>query len=185
MSHARPLDPEMCAQVVASQRWIERIQDPGDGCILYTWPLHTDGYGMIGVGRTMYRAHRVALVAHLGTDIAPVLQVDHLCRIRNCVEPSHLEVVEQATNLARGESPTARNARKTHCPKGHPLTGDNLRTDQSPGKRACRACKIEQAREQAAAIKAAHEALGIGQVAYTQMFGHSKTVALQIVEALT
>ena len=184
MSWARPLDPAICAEVVASRRWSERIQPSDDGCVLYVWPLQDDGYGTIGIGRAMYRAHRVAMVAHLGVDIAPGLQVDHLCRVRNCVEPSHLEVVEQSVNLARGFSPPALNARKTHCPRGHLLAGDNLRTDQGPGKRGCRTCKTEQAREQAAAIKAAHTSLGIGQVEYIRRFGSSKTVALQVVEAL-
>lgn len=184
MSYARPLDPVTCDQVVSSQRWAERVSENDDGCFVYAWPNNADGYGTIGIGRNNYRAHRVAMVAHLGADIPPGVQVDHLCRVRNCVNPAHLEVVEQAVNLARGMSPPARNARKTHCPEGHPLSGDNLRTDQQPGKRGCRTCKLEQSRQQAAAIKAAHEALGMGQVAYIQMFGASRRTAMKVLAAI-
>lgn len=86
-------------------------------------------------------AHRVAYEATVGP-IPKGLQVDHLCRNRLCVNPSHLEAVTPAENKRRGFSPPAINARKTHCIHGHELAGANVyyRKDR-PGRRQCRECE--------------------------------------------
>jgi hypothetical protein len=65
---------------------------------------------------------------------------DHLCRIKLCVNPIHMEPVTSWENTKRGLAPTAVNARKTHCIRGHPLSGDNLIT-RPDGHRKCRTCK--------------------------------------------
>ena len=69
------------------------------------------------------------------------LQLDHLCRVRDCVNPYHLEAVTQQENILRGESASAKHARKTHCINGHPLSGDNLYLRPDRGDRAGRACR--------------------------------------------
>jgi hypothetical protein len=73
-------------------------------------------------------------------------EIDHLCRIRACCNPLHLEFVAARTNVLRSAGPAARNAKKTHCIRGHAFSGDNLFYDQ--GKRQCRICKrMSQARK--------------------------------------
>lgn len=78
------------------------------------------------------------------------MHVDHLCRNRRCLNPRHLELVTREENIRRGTCWSAINARKTHCPKGHPYEGDNLiisrRSDGTPF-RLCRACNIVAHRE--------------------------------------
>ncbi len=54
------------------------------------------------------------------------LTLDHLCRVRNCVNPAHLEPVTHRENTLRGDGVTAINARKTSCHRGHPFAGENL-----------------------------------------------------------
>jgi len=73
------------------------------------------------------------------------LVIDHLCRVRNCVNPAHMEPVTNTENVLRGTGPTAVNAQKTHCKHGHPLTPDNLvkRTD----RRECMECRRIRERE--------------------------------------
>jgi hypothetical protein len=75
------------------------------------------------------------------------LQIDHLCRVRHCVNPAHMEPVTPRENILRSPVALAAiNARKTHCPQGHPLSGANLyRTPQ--GFRACRECRRKSDRE--------------------------------------
>jgi hypothetical protein len=82
------------------------------------------------------------LVGPVGAD----LTLDHLCRNRACVNPDHLEPVTIAVNVLRGESPPARNARKTHCPQGHEYTPDNTYYNQK-GWRACATCSKAWARQ--------------------------------------
>jgi len=67
------------------------------------------------------------------------LALDHLCRVRACVNPWHTEVVTNVENTMRGESPPAKNARKDACPKGHPL-------EKFTGQRRCRECHNEKNR---------------------------------------
>lgn len=68
------------------------------------------------------------------------LQLDHLCRNRGCVNPEHLEIVSQRTNVLRGLCPPAINSRKTHCIKGHAFTSSNTYQRKNGGGRKCREC---------------------------------------------
>lgn len=114
------------------------------GC--WEWSGHKtdEGYGKVFgkdlCGATTKIAHRWMYECLVGP-IPDGLEIDHLCRNRGCVNPSHLEPVTTRENVLRGDGPPARNARKTHCRNGHPLTGDNV---AHPGgnlnKRRCRMC---------------------------------------------
>ena len=108
---------------------IERI--PFSGCWIWMGGLKTNGYGVSG-DRI---AHRASYEAFKG-QIPPGLEIDHLCRVRCCVNPEHLEAVTHQQNIQRGEQ-----AQRTHCPKGHPYTTEN--TYRYNGKRVCRECTHE------------------------------------------
>jgi len=105
------------------------------------------GYGVIKSeppARRMLRAHRVAWELLRGP-IPAGMHLDHLCRNPSCVNPAHLQVVSQRVNNLRGISPPAINARKTHCPAGHPYDAAN--TYISPeGWRQCMTCRREHQR---------------------------------------
>lgn len=73
----------------------------------------------------VYRAARFAYEIFVGP-IRGRLEIDHLCRTRECVNPLHLEPVTGRINTLRGNTRQAENARKTHCLRGHPLSGENL-----------------------------------------------------------
>lgn len=112
------------------------------GCWEWTAALTTKGYGMIGSGVPECRllaAHRVAYEIYVGP-IASGLQVDHLCRVRRCVNPDHLEPVSAQENVRRGLGPAGINAAKTHCPQGHEYTEENTYRNPSTNRRMCRVC---------------------------------------------
>ena len=75
------------------------------------------------------------------------IEIDHLCRVRHCANPEHLEAVTPTENTMRGEGVGAKNARLTHCKHGHPLSGDNLYIVTRAGgkrRRVCRTCDLSR-----------------------------------------
>lgn len=115
--------------------------DKTDTCWLWTSTTTPNGYGQISRGGRnagMAYAHRVAYELLVGP-IPEGLTIDHLCRVRNCVNPAHLEAVDHRTNVLRSESWTAINARKTECPHGHPYDDTNT-VIGTKGERRCRTC---------------------------------------------
>lgn len=87
--------------------------------------------------------HRIAYELAVGP-IPVGLVIDHLCRNHSCINPEHLEPVTNVENVMRGESAWARNARKTHCKRGHEFTDEN--TIRRNGTRSCRQCRSMKGR---------------------------------------
>lgn len=126
------------------ERFLPKVEKTAT-CWLWTGSLFRSGYGAFRYGGQMRVAHRFAY----GLLVGPVpegLQLDHLCRVRRCVNPAHLEPVSQQVNMARGIGATAINASKDRCVNGHKFTPENTyavpATKAVPnGGRACRTCK--------------------------------------------
>lgn len=115
--------------------------EPTSGCWLWTGGCDPDGYGVFRVSTTKQkRAHRFSFEQARGP-VPAGLQLDHLCRVRSCVNPAHLEPVTNRTNTLRGLTLPAANAAKQFCVKGHPLYGPNLFV-RPDGARGCRVCRF-------------------------------------------
>lgn len=118
------------------------------GCWIWKGAVHRAkhaGYGLvIRKGKRIFM-HRWFYERFKGP-IPDNLQIDHLCRVRACVNPDHLELVTSRENTLRGNGASAVNARKTHCPQGHAYSEEN--TYRRPnGNRKCRICKREAKRK--------------------------------------
>lgn len=102
-------------------------------CLIWHGSIDKDGYGK-------YRgvmAHRVHWDLEKGF-LADGYEIDHLCRVRACVNVSHLEPVTHRENMLRGWSAT-----KTHCKRGHEFTPENIYVwPKNPYVRHCRACRM-------------------------------------------
>ncbi len=130
---------------VAIRFWA-KVEKTGD-CWLWTGS-RSRGYGTIRIGgrdgRSLY-THVLSYEKACGP-VPDGRVLDHLCRVRHCVNPAHLEVVDQRTNILRGDGVAARNAQKTHCERGHEFTPENTITRwrrRSGGGwlRECRECR--------------------------------------------
>jgi len=119
----------------------ELRDEPRDDCWLWAFKPTSFGYARLRVGNRTQAAHRFVYEALVG-DVPDGLVLDHLCRVRNCVNPEHLEPVTNRENILRGVSPVAMQAKQPHCKRGHEYTKDNL-VPRSDGWRECLTCRRE------------------------------------------
>ena len=111
------------------------------GCILSPSKGGENGYGRFGIGKAISTyAHRWAYENFRGP-IPAGLDLDHLCRVRSCVNPDHLEPVTRSENVLRGKISAERN--QTHCKHGHEFDAANTYA-QKTGLRRCRRCAADR-----------------------------------------
>jgi len=130
----------------AVPEWVRKhILVNENGCWIWQRWIDIGGYGRLylGASKNWYqreiKVHRFIYELFNGP-VPKGLEIDHLCRVRACCNPHHLEAVTHSTNLLRGVN---RNREKTHCPKGHPLSGNNVYIQKGTGTRSCKICRLE------------------------------------------
>lgn len=127
-----------------------KIRENGE---CWEWTACTDrnGYGRVGWLGSVRYAHRVVYELIVG-EIPDGLELDHVCRVRGCVNPDHLEPVTRAENVRRGDrfAYGSHERSRTHCPHGHPLDGR-----RSGGYRYCKTCARDRARKKRESLRAA------------------------------
>jgi hypothetical protein len=106
---------------------------PASDCIISPYKPSANGYVIRAAHGTT--DHRLAYEEAYGP-IPAGLHIDHLCRVRNCINPEHLEAVTQAENNRRAA------ATRTHCQRGHVL--DGLRHNKGIPTRYCLTCNRER-----------------------------------------
>lgn len=126
-------------------RFWQKVLPTAGGCWEWNAGRDKDGYGTYWARRGKVRAYRRAYET-LAAAVPAGMQLDHVCRNRTCVNPSHLEPVTCRENLLRGDTAAARNASKTHCHAGHEFTPENTGIDGA--HRYCRECKNARRRRE-------------------------------------
>lgn len=117
----------------ALPRHIQRniVEAPG-GCWLWTRSRSRDGYGSASFNNKTHQAHRLVYTLLRGAP-PPGKQLDHICRVRHCVNPDHLDPV---TNLENQKRSPLTPAGMVLCAQGHALTHDGH-------QRRCSICAAE------------------------------------------
>jgi hypothetical protein len=107
-------------------------------CLVWIGATNTKGYGLVSIGGGQIAlAHRVAYEAEFGP-IPDGHVIDHLCRVRNCVNPMHLQAVTVAENNRRGRA-AERLTVGDLCINGHHIAEDGLYV-RPTGATECREC---------------------------------------------
>jgi hypothetical protein len=139
----------------ANNRVFAKIdKQDGDGCWMWTGGMCANGYGGAYYKGRQTCAHRIVYEILVGP-IPKGLQLDHLCKVRRCVNPLHLEPVTPQENTLRSSAPDAqrrRHSAQTHCKNGHIYSADNTYTRIRKGYiiRQCKQCTFDRKKKVAA-----------------------------------
>ena len=157
------------------ERFWSKVQVNADtGCWEWTAATNPAGYGKLRMSkpRRLEHAHRLAYET-LVHPIRNGLHCDHLCRVRHCVNPAHIEPVTMRENLVRGkpgqEVCAALQRNKTHCPRGHAYSSEN--TSVRRGSRTCRTCAKVASRRSAAKRRSSRMYAALAASAYQFLLG--------------
>lgn len=132
------------------RRIAAQVEIDEGGCWIWRGYVKPNGYGTLAIARHPYYVHRLSYEAHVGP-IPEGLEIDHLCRVRACCNPDHLEPVTHAENGRRGMA----GVLKTHCNNGHLYDAANTYLYRGQWRR-CRQCDRERQRRNPIRGKRAH-----------------------------
>lgn len=108
-------------------------------CWIWLGGKFPSGYGSISVADQTYLVHRLTYIAFHGPFPADRPFSDHVCRVRACCSPKHVEAVTPTENLIRAQRP--------YCKWGHAMTPENTGpVKRHPTRRVCRLCSQEKTR---------------------------------------
>jgi hypothetical protein len=125
----------MIDDVTAKKFWGKVAKAGPDECWLWTGVRAAKGYGMLGAKRATHLSLVIA-----GHERPLGLCALHSCDNPPCRNPSHLRWgTIRENNREMFERGRYAHMRQTHCKRGHPLSGDNMRLHPH-GQRECRTC---------------------------------------------
>lgn len=128
---------------ISRSNWEARLLDhrvvKTRSCWLWRGSLDSNGYGKVRWRGKHLGAHRT--IFQILRRVVPAGKVlDHLCRVRNCVNPKHLRITTPRGNTLAGVGIAAKNAKKKKCIYGHAFTKRNTYSDPGTWFRRCRKC---------------------------------------------
>jgi hypothetical protein len=125
-----------------------KINIDSNNCWLWSGAINKSGYSLITRKHKQIRLHRW-VYEQFYNEIPQGLVIDHLCRVRHCVNPDHLEAVTLKENVLRGDAAKPRKFKKEYCIRGHKFDELNTLYQNYKGKirRSCKICYNNRMRE--------------------------------------
>jgi len=115
-----------------------KVEVSATGCWLWAGHTNDNGYSLVRRAGRQLSAHRWNWEQSNGP-IPKNLEVNHKCRVRNCINPEHLELLTHAENIRFSAD------LKTTCAQGHPY--DKVEIDRGYRSRSCSICQKEYDRK--------------------------------------
>jgi len=118
------------------------VPEPNTGCWFWLGSVNATGYGMACRNNKRIFAHRLSYKFFHG-EFPKELWVLHKCDTPLCMNPNHLFLgVAKDNTRDMNSKRRGKETKKTHCKRGHPLSGDNLSKAslEKKGKRICLTC---------------------------------------------
>lgn len=81
-------------------RFMRKFYEDNNGCWIWTDYCVAQGYGRFSIKSVMYQAHKVSYEHFVGP-VPEGLEIDHMCKVRGCVNPEHLQVITHKENVPR------------------------------------------------------------------------------------
>lgn len=125
--------------------WDKIVRIPESGCWVWVGSISGRGYGEVWWKGSKAFIHVLMHKLFVG-DVPTGFEVDHLCKVRCCCNPNHLEAVTHAENVKRSSAwhhVVKKHKEATHCQRGHPWTKENTYIEPN-GKRRCLECKRQR-----------------------------------------
>lgn len=117
-----------------------------NNCLIWRGTKRSNGYGVTVFRGVQTTTHRVMYQLVHGC-LPRGYEVDHICNVRDCVNPDHLQAVTHKQNMRRGLE------RRSTCKAGHLWTKENtyVATVKYRGgvrkQRYCRTCRAKHQKE--------------------------------------
>lgn len=108
------------------------------GCWVWNRSFTKGGYGLYRAFNKHTTAHRIMYAVNVG-GVDDNMHIDHICKNKGCVNPSHLEMVKPIENMRR-----ASKAQQTHCINGREFTERNTYRKKFNNTRVCRLCAAKR-----------------------------------------
>jgi hypothetical protein len=137
--------PPIASDGEYNARWLERrfkrINFDPTGCWIWTGFLNEQGYPVSTHRKFGQHVHRAIYQIMHGVKLGRWDFIMHTCDETRCVNPVHLKMGTPSDNIKDSATKGRhRNARKTHCKRGHELSGDNVWLDPKAKQRHCKTC---------------------------------------------